>query len=124
MGYNSGITTMGGRAGGGARGGGKGRETTASLNKRLSVKKIDPMAAFPTEVSTIRFSMGTESHPSYGLYVEGKGFAQWKDDNKMVAYPRKSTAQSIVSAGGFTSYDNIKFINPVGRIGDRHNTPK
>ena len=123
MGYNSGITTMGGRAGGGARGGGA-RETTASLNKRLTVKKIDPMAAFPTEVPSIRFTLGSESHPSYGLYIEGKGWAQWKDDGKMVAYPRKSTADSIVKAGGFTDYKNIKFINPVGRLGDRHNTPK
>ena len=115
---------MGGRAGGGARGGRGAGESTASLNKRLSVKKIDPMAAFPTEVPTMRFTMGTKNRPSYGLYVEGKGFAQWKNDDKLVAYTRKSTAESIVKAGGFTNYDNIKFINPVGRLGDRFNTPK
>lgn len=122
---------MGGRAGGGASGGmGKGSRSSAkvvsfsgggqsvqALNKQLTVKRFETTTQFPTGNPKVTFSVGGGSYkPNYGVYIEGKGFLKWKNSagGEIISYKKKSTAQ-MLAKGGFTSYKDIEFINPVSR---------
>lgn len=58
----------------------------------------------------------TQSH--YGLYVEGKGFVSFVDDDKkeLVKLPyanTKKVIEDIISAGGLVNFSNVEFINPM-----------
>ena len=120
---------MGGRAGGGAsggmgsrsRGGAKivsfsgGGQSVQALNKQLTVKRFESTTQFPTGNPNVTFSVGGNSgRPNYGVYIEGKGFLKWKGKagGDVMSFKKKSTAQ-MLAKGGFTSYKDIEFINPV-----------
>ena len=94
-----------------------GSASTQALNKQLTVKRFETTTQFPTGHPKVTFTVGGGSYkPNYGVYIEGKGFLKWKDHagGEIMSYKKKSIAQQLAK-GGFTSYKDIEFINPVSR---------
>lgn len=84
---------------------------TIELNTKLEIVKIDHNYKFRKEFDIVSTS-------GYFFYIEGKGYLAFNGD--VIPYnPRGkiNVLQNILNDGGFLYYDDIKFINPINKIG-------
>lgn len=85
---------------------------TIELNSKLEIVKIDHDYKF------LKSDFEGMSTSGYCFYIEGKGYLAFKG-NAIPYNPigRINALQSILDAGGFLNYEDIKFINPINEIG-------
>lgn len=84
---------------------------TIALNERLQIVRLDNYEFItPKGRATVR---------GWGLLIPGMGFVKFKCDAVPYA-PNggKRALQSIINDGGFVSYDDLEFINPIFNTGE------
>ncbi|GAF66410.1 ABC transporter ATP-binding protein [Bacillus sp. TS-2] len=75
----------------------------------LQIKKINNLK-WKTPIADYVTAIG------YALYIEGKGYLAFKQDNKEIPYTPiggKKALQSIIDSGGLLNYKDVIWINPI-----------
>lgn len=86
---------------------------TITLNERLQIVRLNDFKFdTPKGRATVR---------GWGLLIPGKGFVKFKCDADALLYAPcggRKALESIINDGGFISYDDIEFVNPVFNPGE------
>lgn len=86
---------------------------TIALNERLQIVRLNDFKFdTPKGCATVR---------GWGLLIPGKGFVKFKCDDDALLYAPcggRKALESIINDGGFISYDDIEFVNPVFNPGE------
>lgn len=81
---------------------------TIALNARLQIVRLDDFTFdTPKGHATVR---------GWGFLIPGMGFVKFKHDDDAIPYAPcggRKALESIINDGGFISYDDIEFVNPV-----------
>lgn len=88
---------------------------TIALNERLQIVPLDDF--------TFDTPKGRATVRGWGFLIPGMGFVKFKHDKDGLPYApcggRKSL-ESIINDGGFISYDDLEFVNPVFQPSDKY----
>ena len=81
---------------------------TIELNARLQIVRLDDF--------TFDTPKGRATVRGWGFLIPGMGFVKFKHDDDAIPYAPcggRKALESIINDGGFISYDDIEFVNPV-----------
>lgn len=87
---------------------------TIELNAQLQIVRLDDF--------TFDTPKGRATVRGWGFLIPRKGFVKFKHDTDAVPYAPcggRKALESIINDGGFVSYDDLEFVNPVFNPSDK-----